>query len=320
MAKEFVISTSSINCYGFRVLTDGIDTEQFKKNPVLLYMHRRGIYGGDTLVLGSVADIRVDGDQLIGRPDFDMEDEFAAKIAHKWDAGHLRMCSAGIEFIESSSDPEFMVPGQTRPTVTKCKLVEVSIVDVGANDDALQLYAGGKVINLAAGADNDILPLLKAEPAKDTNDNQTNIFSMKNILLALGLADNATEAEALSAITKLQTDAERVASMELARIEAAVDAAVTANKLTADKRDKFIGLGKAAGYDHLQTALDGLTVAVKPTELINPGSGSAGKPGATELKYGEMSEAQLQEMKADDPDKFAKLFREHFGFELGSQK
>ncbi len=75
MAKEFVISTSRVNCYGTRVLTGGIDLEQYTKNPVLLYMHRRGIFGDNTLVLGSTVNIRIDGDRLIGEPDFDMEDE-----------------------------------------------------------------------------------------------------------------------------------------------------------------------------------------------------------------------------------------------------
>ena len=41
MAKEVIISTSGLNCYGGRVLTSGIDLTQFQKNPLLLWMHRR---------------------------------------------------------------------------------------------------------------------------------------------------------------------------------------------------------------------------------------------------------------------------------------
>ena len=45
MAKDFIINTSGLNSYGTRVLTPGIDLTQYKRNPVLLYMHTRGFDG-----------------------------------------------------------------------------------------------------------------------------------------------------------------------------------------------------------------------------------------------------------------------------------
>lgn len=48
MAKDFIINTSGLNSYGTRVLTPGIDLAQFKRNPVLLYMHTRGFDGKST--------------------------------------------------------------------------------------------------------------------------------------------------------------------------------------------------------------------------------------------------------------------------------
>lgn len=319
MAKEFVISTSSVNCYGTRFLTEGIDTTQYQRNPVLLYMHVRG-FDGERLPIGRVENLHTDGDRLIGTPVFDMEDEFAAKIARKWDNDFLRMGSAGLEPVESSSDAELLLPGQTRATVTKSKLVEISIVDIGGNDDALRLYgANGKVVTLAAGADCDLVPLLKTEPVaaadpapgEDTNDNLTT-FSMEKIFLALGLAATATESDALAAITKLQADAGRVATIELARIEGVVDAAIAAGKTTADKRDKFIGLGKAAGFEHLTGVLDELTPVVKPMQLVNPGAGSSQSAPVSQA-YSEMSESQLADLRANDPEAFVKLFKAEFG-------
>ena len=72
------------------------------------------------------------------------------------------MLSAGLDIMEWSEDPTLLVAGQTRPTVTKSKLIEVSVVDIGANDDALQvgLYHEGKLLTLAAGEESDHLPLL----------------------------------------------------------------------------------------------------------------------------------------------------------------
>ena len=60
--------------------------------------------------------------------------------------------------IETSADDALVLP-QTRETVTRSKLVEVSIVDIGGNDEALQLYGeGGRLLKLAAGEDRPDSP------------------------------------------------------------------------------------------------------------------------------------------------------------------
>ena len=41
MKFPFIVSDESVNNYGFRILCDGIDTTQFKKNPVGYYMYQR---------------------------------------------------------------------------------------------------------------------------------------------------------------------------------------------------------------------------------------------------------------------------------------
>mgnify|MGYP000761845893 CR=1 FL=1 len=65
MAKDFIINTSGLNSYGTRVLTPGIDLTQYKRNPVLLYMHTRG-FDGKSTPIGRVENIRVEGDELRG--------------------------------------------------------------------------------------------------------------------------------------------------------------------------------------------------------------------------------------------------------------
>ena len=227
MAKDFIINTSGLNSYGTRVLTPGIDLTQYKRNPVLLYMHTRG-FDGKSTPIGRVENIRVEGDELRGTPVFDMKDPFAAEIARKWEEDFIRMCSAGLEPVELSTATEYLLPGQSRATVVRSKLVEVSIADIGSNDDALQLYEpSGKILRLASGADSEIVPLLKnahspaAEPApEENNGNNQTLFSMNKILLTLGLPATATEDDAVNAITKLQGDVARIETLELSRIEA----------------------------------------------------------------------------------------------------
>ena len=101
--------------------------------------------------------------------DFDC---YLYEIESKWDSGFLRMASAALEPIETSADEALVLPGQTRETVTRSKLIEVSIVDIGGNDEALQLCgADGKVMKLAAGEDTPGLPLLKEnEPSPSPED------------------------------------------------------------------------------------------------------------------------------------------------------
>ena len=108
------------------------------------------------------------------------------------------------------------------------------MVDIGSNDDALQvgLYHEGKLLTLAAGEDNDHLPLLavKKERIHTKNNNQSN---MEKILLKLGLSPDATEEQALEAIGRLQEEKNTVT---LARITDAVNTAIKDRRITADKR------------------------------------------------------------------------------------
>lgn len=52
--KRVRISNNSLNSYGSRVLTEGMDVQQYCRNPVLLYMHERGN------VIGYVKDLKVE--------------------------------------------------------------------------------------------------------------------------------------------------------------------------------------------------------------------------------------------------------------------
>ena len=40
--KRICITSERLNCYHSRVLTSGMNIEQYQRNPVLLYMHERG--------------------------------------------------------------------------------------------------------------------------------------------------------------------------------------------------------------------------------------------------------------------------------------
>lgn len=327
MAKEVIISTSGLNCYGGRVLTSGIDLTQFQKNPLLLWMHRRS-FDRDAMPIGRIDNLRTDGDRLIGTPVFDQNDEFAKKIESKWENGFLRMASAGIEIIETSDAPEHLLQGQTRRTITRCRLEEVSIVDMGGNDEALQLYdRSGKVLKLAAGEDNDALPLLAPEKKDDPSgtapdgkdNNQTNKSTQsmnKEILQLLGLSETATEQEAVGALRLLKEKADKVETLQLASITAIVDGAIAEKRITADKKEHFVNIGKAAGIDSLRTTLSLMQPVRKPTEVIHQTDAPRDDEPKTYAKLSDVPADQLEKLREERPQDYERLYKAEYGHDI----
>ena len=88
--KRIILSDSSLNRYGYRVLTSGMLLEAFKKNPVMLYMHFRdegSPIWGETKAIGHWEDIQLEGDVLSAIPVFDKVDQLSKDIAAKYEAG-----------------------------------------------------------------------------------------------------------------------------------------------------------------------------------------------------------------------------------------
>lgn len=320
MGYNVVISNSKLNSYGFRVLTSGIDISQYQRNPIMLWMHRRPFVDekNDILPLGTITDVHVDGDNLKGTLNFDEADDFSKQIKAKWDAGTLKMVSPGLERVEESEDPIYLLPGQRRGTVTKSKLIEVSVVDIGANDDALALYSDGKLITLTAGGDNDFLKPIKTIINNPLNNNKTD---MKAIALKLGLPEEATETAILEKIGALTLTAGRVADLELAAetqreqaITTEVENAITLKRVTADKKEHFISLGKKVGVEDLRTTLQLMTPAVKPTDLLHLSKDGKKLDGFKKLS--DVPEAEAIRLRAEDKDTYAKLYKMEYGVEV----
>ena len=309
------------------MLTSGIDLTQFQKNPLLLWMHRRS-FDRDAMPIGRIDNLRTDGDRLIGTPVFDQNDEFAKKIESKWENGFLRMASAGNEIIETSDAPEHLLQGQTRRTITRCRLEEVSIVDMGGNDEALQLYdRSGKVLKLAAGEDNDALPLLAPEKKDDPSgtapdgkdNNQTNKSTQsmnKEILQLLGLSETATEQEAVGALRLLKEKADKVETLQLASITAVVDGAIAEKRITADKKEHFVNIGKAAGIDSLRTTLSLMQPVRKPTEVIRQTDAPRDDEPKTYAKLSDVPADQLEKLREERPQDYERLYKAEYGHDI----
>lgn len=164
MAKSFILSDESVNDRGYRVLTKGINLERFKKNPVMLWMHRRddGWDFTQVLPIGKWENIRKEDGKLLADPVFDENDKFAQLIKSKVENDFIKGASIGINPVELSDDPKLLEKGQTRATITKCEIYEASIVDMPSNKNTVRLMSA---------QENTEVPLLKntamAEESKD---------------------------------------------------------------------------------------------------------------------------------------------------------
>lgn len=192
MTHKFRINDEAVNEYGYRVLTDGIDTEQYERNPVVLYGHVRA-YSDPKRVVGRCVKLYKENKELYADIEFDVEDELGKEVAGKVERGFIKMASLHADVKETSVDELLILPGQTMETVTRCKLVELSIVDIGGNDSSLKLSRNGEKVSLK-----------KIETHKK-NENKI----MKSIALALGKDENATEGTLLESVKSIQLAKEK---------------------------------------------------------------------------------------------------------------
>lgn len=310
MGKRVRITNDSLNSYGTRVLTAGVNVEQYQCNPVLLYMHERGN------VIGYMKDVKTEGGEVTGEPVFDCATELSKRCKKQWEFGSLKMVSAGLDILELSEEPELLVQGQTSPTITRSKLLEVSLVDIGANDDAIRLHKDGKTITLGMGGEHPL-------PALDSNkpEKQKERMEMKTIALQLGLPETATEAEITTKLGELKAAKEENAGLQkekeelaLAQITSLVDTAISEKRLGADKKDQFVKLGKKIGTDELKATLEAMSPQVKLSQVIN----TAGDGGGKHASYAKLSEVpadKLLELRSKDPSEYKRLYKAEYGME-----
>lgn len=130
----FIICDNTVNRYGWRLLVEGIDTEGFMKNPVCCVQHDT-----DDAPIGKWKDLKVENQQLRGVLQFDRNDEDAVKLYWKYTDGYMSAVSLNVIVIEESDDVKYLVPGQRYSTFVKTELLEVSVVTLPGQKNAVKL-------------------------------------------------------------------------------------------------------------------------------------------------------------------------------------
>jgi hypothetical protein len=227
--KEFKLSDSSVNCYGFRLMTSGYQMGSFAVNPIGYYMHGRS--AGVTVKWDN---LRIDGDSVYGTPVVNLSNARGQQMVDEIEDGFLNAASMG-EFVvlEYTDDDALKLPGQTGPTVTKWYNRECSVVDIPGNENALcQLFdAKGNTVTLA-----DLMagntPTLNGAIVAGVQNTELNFnYNMKEIKLkisaqlyaALGLDATATAEAIESKLPDLIAKSDRVNQLEIDKVTLATD-------------------------------------------------------------------------------------------------
>ncbi len=275
---RFIISDESVNRYGYRILSRGMSTVSFEKNPVVFYNH--GTY---SLPIGKGKDLRHEPDGTITLDiDFDTEDEQALAIQKKAERGFLNACSVGIDVLETSTDATVVLAGQTRPTVTRSELLELSICGIPGNRNALRLNG------VATEDIEHILPRI----------NQRKELKMKRVFEQLGLPETATEEDILAQLATLETGDIHDIDPVLARLDA-IDKKITelsANKKAIEKTDKEPRL-----TDFMRE--------------LRTGVNSSPKGEMTWAQLQALPEQEFERYRIEQKGAYCKLFSTHYGFD-----
>lgn len=304
MGKRVRISNGSLNSYGTRVLTDGMDIEQYKRNPVLLYMHQRGT------VIGYMKDIKKEGDDVTGEPVFDEASELSQRCKNQWEFGSLKMVSAGLEIIEMSDEDKLLVVGQTSPTITKSRLYEVSIVDIGANDDALVLRREGKQITMGRDGENP-LPSIKIKTMAKEKEKEEKAAVMEHEAAQVQAVKAAPEKEAPELEKENAELKKEIAELRKGRIVTLVDRAIEERKIDKERRGQFVELGNKIGEKELGEVFAAMSRRVSLSEMIH----TSGEEKGEEMSLSKLSAEEIERLRESDRERYARLYKAEYGME-----
>lgn len=307
--KTFKVSDESVNEYGFRILTSGIRTTSFEANPVGFFNHER-----EKGVICKWSNLEVKEGALYADAEFDTDDELGAKVAGKVQRGFVKAASLGFNVLAISEDPALMLPGQKLPTVTECELVEISIVDLPGNKNALALYdAEGNQISLKAGSDLQLI---------FSNNHKTEhmLKLTAKTITALGLGDNATAEQIEAAVEakaaelnqlkgELKTLREAQAADKKARIKNMLDAAVADKRLTESERADYEALGES-NEDLLSKTLAKLTAPQLPGAAVKPAGKEAAQPAKAKTLRSLAEGKGLRQLERENSKLVMQIFKE----------
>lgn len=304
----YVMSSGKVNRYGYRTLvgetsTDGIHTDAYEINPVILYMHN-----GYPMSVGKMEIKKEDG-VLLGRPTFDLDDAQGKDLDRKYHKGFMNAFS--IQFDPKELSEIDVVPGQTRPTVTQSDLMEISAVNIPGDRGAARLRLD------ADQTIDDVLPKLKLDFSK-TKDTE---MIPKEIMDALQLSADGSTESAVNAINALKATSKNALS---ASVDTLMELGMTKGVITEDTKALYEKLA-AADLGTVRSIIDdakakpaaeetpegeSLSAAIEKAKTENAKPAEGAKVETFE-SLSKSNPTELRRIKNEEPERYAKLAAEY---------
>lgn len=321
---RFVLNDENVrNSYGFKITTAGIYLGRFEANPVMLDSH----YNSNSGVIGKWKDIQNNNVTLSADTVFNLSDANAKSISEKVDGGFINGASMGVSFQKSDLK---MVNGEL--TLTKCELLEASIVAVPSNASALKLYVDGEAMT---DFDVQTLCLSVAQEApvvtpkqQQTNENKMSLKLSQLAFIALGFSQSTTEASeteintAVLALQNAKTEAEnkaKAAELKLSAYEdqakanqltlstKLVDDAIASGRITADKKQTFLDLA-TSNFDLAKTTIE--SIPAKKSFSASIQNSTSGLEGITKMEdFQKLSYEEQISLKENHPDNYQLILK-----------
>lgn len=300
--REFCLTDDSVNVYGYRLITSGLQLDRFV--PAIGYlMHDR-----QRGVAVRWEEFRTEQGRLYAKPV--VNESAFPELAQQIEDGFYSAASVGhIVALEMSDEEGSRLEGQTGPTVTKWFPRECSIVDIPGNYNA--------IAKLYDEADNVLHDL------SDNLNRMTDMTKPTIEVAALGLPDlsaDATAEEARNKVRDLVAEAAKVPELQkeldglkrqasTGKVNAIMEKALADGKVTKEMSEKL--------KQHYADNPDGLEalVATMPRQTIITPKGGAAVNGVPEKWRGKTwrelyTTNQLGALKAECPEYYEQLKKE----------
>ncbi|HOU67603.1 MAG TPA: HK97 family phage prohead protease [Paludibacteraceae bacterium] len=292
MATFILSDGHSCNSHGFSIDIEGMNTERFKKNPVMLYNH------DPEKVIGCWKNLRIEEGRLMADTDIDTEDAIGKEIARKVDKGYLKGCSVGI-YIKN------MVESDKGMVATETELLEASIVAVPSDANAVNLY--DEEINPTTIEDMKLKYKLNGGKKME----KTELTAAT--ITALGIEGSVT-AQAIelavagknSRIAELEAE---VAKAKKQQVTELIDRAIAEKKIGADEKETYLSLADK-DFEGVSKILAKMKSVSPVAAQLNAQAAASKYEGKT---WDELDRAgMLASLKAEAPEKYAELYKQKF--------
>ncbi len=330
---DLIFSNNKLNRYGFRVLTEGISTENYMKNPVVLAYHEDHLVSvGKTIELTK----KPDG-EFVGKIDFDENDPHAMLVYNKYKNGYMSATSLGLLREIESVDDKDLLPGQQFATVLKSEMLEISLVNVPGNAGCIKLYnAELKEIRLSMIETNpNLKPMSKEEKTVEQlqaenltlkKDRAKNLVQLhvKRGAIEVGETDFFEKSaehdfDGTKVVLEMRPDKKAEGTDKQALADQLVELHFTRGAITAEEKD-FFKKSAVLDYDGAKKVLEARKGKDAVDQFLAAPKTGGGQNAATDpddrskwtyLDFYKKDHASLIKLKAETPDKYKTLLDAH---------